>query len=447
MKFLDENGLQYFWSKLKTLLSNKVDKITGKGLSTEDFTSTEKTKLAGLSNYDDTSISSRVTNLENDIASMPSGKGASGTGSNAEIFNDYTNNTATGDYSHAEGHYTKAIGSFSHAEGGQTIARAGSHAEGVGTVASDTYDYETSNTIGAHAEGWQTEARDYGAHAEGCHTYAYTYDVFRPQHAQGAYNVKDTTGTYAFIIGNGTSEDARHNAFAIDWDGLIYVNGSSTGVDVSALPTSTDVSSKLDSSTVDSSGSSGTSGWYNCRLYNGRIQYYNTDTTYSTTSSVTSESSALLTSGGAYTALSAKVNSSDLGTAASKDYTTSVTTGNSNLVTSGGVYTALQGNSFTVTKSASDCTLAYRANRLGNLVIINLKITTTSAWSVNNAKVIASIPSSVTPSSFMVPGFVTLSSLPCSHGAWLNTDYKIRMNVKESIENGTNIYITFSYSL
>lgn len=517
MKFLDENGLQYFWSKLKILLSNKVDKITGKGLSTEDFTSTEKTKLAGLSNYDDTSISSRVTNLENNIASMPSGKGASGTGSNAEIFNDYTNNTATEEYSHAEGcdttasgYYshaeglgttaenyachaegngstargsqshaegsgttasgncshtegdnttasgscshaegssTQAIGRYSHAEGDYSIARAGSHAEGMSTIASDEYDYETNNIVCAHAEGYSTEARSYGAHAEGCYTYAYTYDVLKPQHAQGTYNVKDTTGKYAFIIGNGTSEDARHNAFAIDWDGLIYVNGSSTGVDVSTLPTSTDVSSKLDSSTVDSSGSSGTSGWYNCRLYNGRIQYYNTNTTYSTTSSVTSGSSALLTSGGAYTALSAKANSSDLGTAASKNYTTSVTSGSSNLVTSDGVYTALQGNSFTVTKSATDCTLTYRANRIGNLVIINLKIATTSAWSINSAKVIASIPSSVTPSSFMVPGFVTIGSLPCSHGAWLNTDYKIRMNVKESIESGTNIYITFSYSL
>lgn len=32
-------------------LANKVDKITGKSLSTEDYTTAEKTKLAGLSNY------------------------------------------------------------------------------------------------------------------------------------------------------------------------------------------------------------------------------------------------------------------------------------------------------------------------------------------------------------------------------------------------------------
>ena len=47
-KYLDSNGLTYFWGKLKTLLSNKVDKVSGKGLSTNDYTSDEKTKLSGI---------------------------------------------------------------------------------------------------------------------------------------------------------------------------------------------------------------------------------------------------------------------------------------------------------------------------------------------------------------------------------------------------------------
>ena len=41
-------------------ISGKVDKVTGKGLSTEDYTTEEKTKLAGLSNYDDTEILSAL---------------------------------------------------------------------------------------------------------------------------------------------------------------------------------------------------------------------------------------------------------------------------------------------------------------------------------------------------------------------------------------------------
>jgi len=38
----------YTKSAIDTLLGNKVDKVTGKGLSTEDYTSAEKTKLAGI---------------------------------------------------------------------------------------------------------------------------------------------------------------------------------------------------------------------------------------------------------------------------------------------------------------------------------------------------------------------------------------------------------------
>lgn len=44
-KFLDENGLLYFWQKI----TNKfVSKETGKGLSSNDYTADEKTKLSGI---------------------------------------------------------------------------------------------------------------------------------------------------------------------------------------------------------------------------------------------------------------------------------------------------------------------------------------------------------------------------------------------------------------
>lgn len=55
-KFLDLTGLTYFWEKVKGYvdpkLANKVDKEDGKQLSTEDYTSEEKLKLAGLENYE-----------------------------------------------------------------------------------------------------------------------------------------------------------------------------------------------------------------------------------------------------------------------------------------------------------------------------------------------------------------------------------------------------------
>lgn len=49
---LDENGLAHLWQRIKLLVtnnvSNKVDKVSGKGLSTNDYTNEEKTKLAGI---------------------------------------------------------------------------------------------------------------------------------------------------------------------------------------------------------------------------------------------------------------------------------------------------------------------------------------------------------------------------------------------------------------
>ena len=47
-KYLDLNGLAYYDSKLDAELEKKVDKETGKGLSTNDYTSEEKTKLANV---------------------------------------------------------------------------------------------------------------------------------------------------------------------------------------------------------------------------------------------------------------------------------------------------------------------------------------------------------------------------------------------------------------
>ena len=50
-----------------TECAKKVDKISGKGLSTNDFTDELKTKLDNLENYDDTALGNRVTANENAI--------------------------------------------------------------------------------------------------------------------------------------------------------------------------------------------------------------------------------------------------------------------------------------------------------------------------------------------------------------------------------------------
>lgn len=46
--YLDKTGTLYVVGKLKELIAGKVDKADGKGLSTNDYTTAEKTKLAGI---------------------------------------------------------------------------------------------------------------------------------------------------------------------------------------------------------------------------------------------------------------------------------------------------------------------------------------------------------------------------------------------------------------
>lgn len=49
--YLDYEGLGKYNAKIKPMIDGKVDKETGKGLSTNDFTTAEKNKLSGLVNY------------------------------------------------------------------------------------------------------------------------------------------------------------------------------------------------------------------------------------------------------------------------------------------------------------------------------------------------------------------------------------------------------------
>lgn len=210
----------------------------------------------------------------------------------AEIFNDYGNNIASGNFSHAEGGSTTASGDRSHAEGGGTKASGGSsHAEGSGTEASGSFShaegelttasgdwshaegyetiasgarshaegsrtkasggeshaegyYSTASGSCSHAEGYYTTASGLTSHAEGDRTTASgdyshaegerTTAASDFQHVQGKYNIKDADGIYAFIIGNGyvDSEGIAHysNAVSIDWDGNIFCYGDTTSL-------------------------------------------------------------------------------------------------------------------------------------------------------------------------------------------------------------------------
>lgn len=67
------NSIDLDLSALTYAIGDKVDKVTGKGLSTEDFTSALKSKLEGLSNYDDTKLSNALSTLRTDFDKLVSG--------------------------------------------------------------------------------------------------------------------------------------------------------------------------------------------------------------------------------------------------------------------------------------------------------------------------------------------------------------------------------------
>ena len=139
-----------------------------------------------------------------------------------EVFNDYDNNTAAGNNSHAEGAKTKASGDYSHAEGNTTQAKKiASHAEGQHTTASGDYSHaEGTSTrasyINAHAEGQNTIAGAANAHAEGQGTV--TTEV--GGHAAGKYNA--VVANSLFNFGIGSSNDKRKSAMIITNEGKVY---------------------------------------------------------------------------------------------------------------------------------------------------------------------------------------------------------------------------------
>lgn len=166
---------------------------------------------------------------------------------------------ALGASSHAEGYSTTAEGAYSHAEGSNTSAKGGAaHAEGVGTIASSSKAYTITSipstgklylktkagllvgqTITIHAnkiaratiknvgsnpvinlvagiDGLDLNSNGLNYFTVDDHPELGDIEWFG-QHVQGKYNVPDTT--YAHIVGNGSDDENRSNAYTLDWGG------------------------------------------------------------------------------------------------------------------------------------------------------------------------------------------------------------------------------------
>lgn len=198
-----------------------------------------------------------------------------------EIFNDYVNNTASGNLSHAEGSECRAIGEKSHVEGySNSTSGESSHAEGANNITegncshvegtyNETYgknshaegEFNTTDGDSSHAEGGNNSVNGNYSHVEGdsnevsgssshvegsgnicneancCHVegtnntakgnYSHVegtsnISTIENQHIEGQYS-KESDSIH--IVGIGTSGTSRKNAHEITLDGQHYIIG------------------------------------------------------------------------------------------------------------------------------------------------------------------------------------------------------------------------------
>lgn len=148
------------------------------------------------------------------------------TTSYAEIFNDYTHNVATGNFSHSEGKQNTVNGEASHAEGyGNTINAIHAHAEGhTNTVSADDSHAEgQGNSVSgeyAHVEGYNTNVLSNAGHAEGNTTIVSAVN----SHAEGNSTYVHSTAENSHTEGTG-SYTKGVNAHA---ENSSYANGKNS---------------------------------------------------------------------------------------------------------------------------------------------------------------------------------------------------------------------------
>ena len=148
------------------------------------------------------------------------------TTSYAEIFNDYTHNVATGNFSHSEGKQNTVNGEASHAEGyGNTINAIHAHAEGhTNTISADDSHAEgQGNSVSgeyAHAEGYHTNVLSNAGHAEGNITIVSAINA----HAEGNSTYVHSTAENSHAEGTG-SYTKGVNAHA---ENSSYANGKNS---------------------------------------------------------------------------------------------------------------------------------------------------------------------------------------------------------------------------
>ena len=273
----------YIEDRRLNAIANKADKTEVLLKTEQELTDTELAQVRSNLKFIGKDVEGQTFNIDGtDIVAS----------ANAEIFGDYENNIAVGqwsiaegsttvakgrashaegafsqalsDGSHVEGYNTKATGYWSHAEGEMTVVSSyASHAEGsYCTLPDGTKRYGTASGYASHVEGGGCHATGSCCHVEGLATTAsgaqshaegrYTIAAGGAQHVEGTANIEDTESKYIHISGNGTFEQ-RSNAYTLDWNGNGWFAGNVEATAI-ILRSSTAGSTKTFKLTIDDSG-------------------------------------------------------------------------------------------------------------------------------------------------------------------------------------------------
>ena len=238
-------------------IGKKVNKETGKGLSTNDYTTQDKSKLDKIASEATKTVNSsingniNVNGTEQVVYSHPIGDGnlhipATGTTNNGKVLTAGstdgslswtslpTSLPASDVYPWAKSPYkptytcsevkASSATNLSNGSGVSSLKMSGSNIA-IGMYSFAEGDSCTAEGIAAHAEGRLTMAIGDYSHTSGFGTIAETMNLY----SIGMHNKKSTGQTSgfsasnnAFIIGNGPDSSNRSNAFRVNYSGQTY---------------------------------------------------------------------------------------------------------------------------------------------------------------------------------------------------------------------------------
>lgn len=261
IQLLDENDKAQIEQKIKTvsdetnsLKGDKVDKVDGKGLSTNDYDNSAKSKVDAIPEnpkytdtvYDDTQIKEDVAALKGDLSQLSEEMANAGSGMTATVKNAFLECFANVAWATAEGQacYDKLKTALNESVGEiklSSITATCSETAQIGTAASDLDIVVTavySDGSSAQVTGWTTS----GTVVEGTNTFVVSYGGKNATVTVTGINIvtvtlENYTGTVTQYKSTTYTDDGNTPVAS---SGQWYINTSS-GTFIQSIPLDEDV--------------------------------------------------------------------------------------------------------------------------------------------------------------------------------------------------------------